>query len=68
MEGSAVHGCVVEDWIRNRIIVGGDMSKLLFQGVCYECKNGGVFFRKILNFYSTFLNVKKNSMLTEGLE
>jgi hypothetical protein len=31
------------------------------RGVCYHFKNG-VFFSKILNFYSTFLNVKKNSI------
>jgi hypothetical protein len=29
--------------------------------VCYHCKNS-VFFSKILNYYSIFLNVKKNSI------
>jgi hypothetical protein len=36
-------------------------------GVCYQCKNS-VCSSKILNFYSTFFNVKTNSIFTEILE
>jgi hypothetical protein len=38
-----------------------NLRKINPRGVCYQCRNV-VFFSKILNFYSTFLNVNKNSI------
>jgi hypothetical protein len=41
-------------------------TRILTRGVCYECENG--VFSVNSEFLLTFLNVKKNSFLTEILE